>query len=159
MPATKEASLCRDFDVEEIDGSLENEAALLTALHLLTFDRDDHVPNWKRSFNFVVSRVRTARPRHYAGFASFVDADRYGLETYAYLNRIGVLEAYRGRGLSMRLIRAAERRARVMGFTTMVSDTTHNPASANNFIKAGYRTFLPEFRWGFAASVYWIKQL
>jgi hypothetical protein len=41
----------------------------------------------------------------------------------------------------------------------VVSDTTDNIASANNFIRAGYRLFEPRVPWGWASTLYWRKPL
>lgn len=77
----------------------------------------------------------------------------------AYLTRVGVLKEHRGNGLQLRLMRTAERFARRQGFAEIVSDTTENVPSANNFIRAGYRLFEPPSRWAFQGSQYWRKVL
>ena len=41
------------------------------------------------------------------------------------------------------LIRAMEARGRLNVWCAIVSDTTDNVSSANNFIRAGYRLFIP----------------
>jgi len=41
----------------------------------------------------------------------------------------------------------------------MVSDTTDNPASANNFIRAGYRLYRPEYPWAYSNTLYWRKMI
>ncbi len=46
-----------------------------------------------------------------------------------------------------------------MGFKSIVSDTTKNLASANNFIACGYRTYMPKVPWSFEAAVYWRKEI
>lgn len=38
-------------------------------------------------------------------------------------------------------------------------DTTDNLSSANNFIKAGYRLYMPEFPWSFPNALYWRKRV
>jgi hypothetical protein len=45
-------------------------------------------------------------------------------------------------------MRAAEGRARGHGWALVISDTTDNVASANNFITAGYRLYRPRYPWG-----------
>ena len=77
----------------------------------------------------------------------------------AYLIRVGVLAAHRGNALQLRLMLCAERWARRQGFASVVSDTTFNPPSANNFIRAGYQTWAPPAPWAFPASIYWRKNL
>jgi hypothetical protein len=57
----------------------------------------------------------------------------------------------------LRLMQAAELRARRNGWTCLVSDTTRNVASANNFIRADYRLYQPQNPWAFADTLYWRK--
>ena len=64
-----------------------------------------------------------------------------------------------GNSLQLRFMRALELRARRNGWFWIVSDTTENPVSANNFIRAGYRLYLPEQPWGWAHTLYWRKQI
>jgi len=54
--------------------------------------------------------------------------------------------------LQLRLMRALESRARRNGWGCIVSDTTDNVASANNFIRAGYRLYQPH-------TLYWRKSM
>ena len=83
--------------------------------------------------------------------------------TYArnsgYFSRVGVLERHWGRGLQLRLMRAIEARGRRVGWDGIVSDTTDNLASANNFIKAGYQLYEPEVPWAWSHTLYWRRQL
>jgi phage terminase large subunit len=44
-------------------------------------------------------------------------------------------------------------------FRGMHSDTTANVASANNFIRAGYRLFEPQDPWGWPHTLYWRKYI
>jgi GNAT superfamily N-acetyltransferase len=69
------------------------------------------------------------------------------------------LQKYRGRGLQRRLMRAIEGQARRIGWESIVSDTTDNLISANNFIRAGYRLYDPEVPWGWTNTLYWRKRL
>lgn len=79
----------------------------------------------------------------------------------AYLVRVGVLKKHRGNKLQLRLMRAAERFARREGYEYVISDTRDNAPSTNNFIKAGYDTFIPKppFKWSFEEAIYWKKSL
>jgi GNAT superfamily N-acetyltransferase len=83
--------------------------------------------------------------------------------TYArnsgYFSRVGVLQRHWGRGLQCRLMRVIEARGRRVGWDSIISDTTDNFVSANNFIRAGYRLFEPQVPWAWAHSLYWRKQL
>jgi GNAT superfamily N-acetyltransferase len=72
-----------------------------------------------------------------------------------YFSRVGVLQRHRGKGLQLRLVRAVEARGRRLGWNAIVSDTTDNNCSANNFIKAGYRLYQPDAPWAWAHTLYW----
>jgi GNAT superfamily N-acetyltransferase len=76
-----------------------------------------------------------------------------------YFSRVGVLPQHWGRGLQLRLMRAVEARSRRIGWNSIVSDTTNNSFSANNFIKAGYRLFEPEVPWAWSHTLYWRRSL
>jgi hypothetical protein len=56
-------------------------------------------------------------------------------------------------------MRAMEARARVNGRCSIVSDTTDNVSSANNFIRAGYRLFIPMHPWAWPYTLYWRKDM
>jgi hypothetical protein len=56
-------------------------------------------------------------------------------------------------------MRAVEARARRNGWSSIVSDTTDNLASANNFIRAGYRLYQPPYPWAWPQSLYWRKSI
>jgi phage terminase large subunit len=62
-------------------------------------------------------------------------------------------------GLQLRLMRALESRARQIGWDAVVSDTTNNLASANNFIRAGYRLYQPPCPWAWPNKLYWRKSI
>jgi hypothetical protein len=68
-----------------------------------------------------------------------------------------VLKKHSGNGLQLRLMRALELRARNNGWNSVVSDTTENLVSANNFIRAGYRLYQPQYPWGWPNTLYWRK--
>lgn len=76
-----------------------------------------------------------------------------------YLWRSAVLPEYRGRGLQVKFIRLRERKARELGWKYMITDTSSNPASANNLIKCGYRIYEPSIEYGMTHTVYWRKVL
>lgn len=61
--------------------------------------------------------------------------------------------------LQLRLMRAMEARARRNGWSWVVSDTTGNVVSANNFIRAGYRMYQPPCPWAFPETLYWRKDI
>jgi predicted N-acetyltransferase YhbS len=76
-----------------------------------------------------------------------------------YFSPVGVLKKHYGNGLQLRLMRAVESRARHNGWSCIVSDTTGNFASANNFIQAGYRLYQPEYPWAWSNTLYWRKSI
>jgi len=55
--------------------------------------------------------------------------------------------------------RALESRARHNGWSCIVSDTTDNLASANNFIRAGYQLYQPQYPWAWPNTLYWRKSI
>jgi hypothetical protein len=59
--------------------------------------------------------------------------------------------------LQLRLMRALEARARLNGWCSVVSDTTNNLPSANNFIVAGYKLYRPQHPWAWPHTLYWRK--
>jgi phage terminase large subunit len=61
--------------------------------------------------------------------------------------------------LQLRLMRALESRARNNGWDWVVSDTTDNLVSANNFIRAGYRLYRPQHPWAWPHTLYWRKSV
>ena len=72
-------------------------------------------------------------------------------------SRVGVLKRHCGHGLQLRFMRAMELRAHSNGWNCVVSDTTDNVASANNFIRAGYRLYEPQYPWAWPHTLYWRK--
>ena len=77
----------------------------------------------------------------------------------AYLYLSGVIEKYRGRGIQRRLISVRVQAARRAGFKTLVSETFHNPQSANNLIACGFRMFDPKRKWSAYGACYWTREL
>jgi len=72
-----------------------------------------------------------------------------------YLCRAGVIPTHRGNGLQRRLIRARIRQARELGWNWVITDTYHNPASANSLIAVGFKMFEPTIPWGANGTLYW----
>lgn len=76
------------------------------------------------------------------------------------LERCGVLEAWRGQRVQLRLIRArlrwaGERRADVVITYTMPG----NVASSNSLIRAGFRLYVPPHAWAGHEALYWRHEL
>lgn len=92
-----------------------------------------------------------------AAFLGMIASTHY--PNAGYFKRVGVLPEHRGYGLQARLMRAMERSARRSGLELIVSDTTDNVPSANNFVRSGWLMFVPEYPWSFPQSLYWRKDL
>ena len=140
------------YRVREVDGHDDEIADVLADLHRLTFFNGAAIPefdfgNWWLAFH-------EEAPIAFAGLVPSTRACNAG-----YLSRVGVLKKHRGRALQLRLMRAVESRVRHNGWNSVVSDTTDNIASANNFIRAGYRLFQPQYPWGWPNTLYWRKSI
>lgn len=61
--------------------------------------------------------------------------------------RAGVLEQHRGYGLQRLLIKTRIRKAKQLKLDDVVTYTIDNPISANNLIKCGFLTYLPDKHW------------
>ena len=126
-------------------------------LHDLTFFDPLVRPDLPRGYWWLVYATDSLMPQQPIAFCGLTEA--LATPGTGYLKRAGVLKPYRGQGLQRRLITVRERKARKLGLTTMLTDTTDNPPSANSLIKAGYRIFEPSYRWAFKHSIYWRKDL
>jgi GNAT superfamily N-acetyltransferase len=150
-----------NFLIKEVDADDDHYAEEILTLHDLTFFDPLVRPDLPRGFWWLVYDRQDwgyfAKPHPPVGFCglTITPADN----TLGYLKRAGVLKAYRGHGLQRKLITVRERKARKLGLTRMVTDTTENPASSNSLIRAGYKIFEPEYRWAFKHSIYWRKTL
>ena len=140
------------YRIREVDGFGEEVAEILTELHRLTFFDGAPIPPFDRGHWWLA--FHETMPVGFAGMVSSTHASNAG-----YFCRVGVLGKHRGSGLQLRLMRAMELRARSNGWSTVISDTTDNLASANNFIRAGYRLFEPRCPWAFPKTLYWRKQV
>jgi GNAT superfamily N-acetyltransferase len=80
-------------------------------------------------------------------------------DNLGYFSRVSVLRRYCGHGLQLRMMRAIEARARAYGWSRVVSNTTDNIVSANNFIRAGYRLYQPQHPWAWPNTLYWRKSI
>ena len=81
-------------------------------------------------------------------------------EDAMYMSRCGVLPAWRGKGLQRKMLSIRERHARKLGYTWSITDTTENPASANNLIRNKYKIIEPSSPWGLnEQTIYWTKCL
>jgi len=133
-------------------GMQDEVAEALGELHRLTFFESAPVPDFDRGHWWLAFHEGVA-----IAFAGLVPSTR--ATNAGYFCRVGVLRPHCGRSLQLRLMRAMESRARKNGWYSVVSDTTDNVLSANNFIKAGYRLYLPQDPWGWPQTLYWRKAI
>jgi hypothetical protein len=138
--------------IREVDGHDDEIADTLTELHGLTFFDSAPVPKFDHGHWWLVRHE--ADPVAFAGVIPSTHACNAG-----YFCRVGVLRRHCGRGLQLRLMRALEARSRLNGWRSIVSDTTDNLPSANNFIRAGYRLYQPPIPWAWPNTLYWRKPI
>lgn len=136
----------------EVDTDDEDVVELLTELHQTVFLDTAPMPEFDYGHWWVGTDGREA-----AAFCGIVQSTYH--PTYAYLKRAGVLFNHTGNRLQQRMIRLRERKARSLGFSYIISDTTDNIRSANNLMACGYRLFRPEEGWSFDNALYWRKKL
>ena len=139
------------YRICEVDGFDDDVADLLGDLHRLTFFENAPMPEFDVGHWWLVF-CDNGSPVAFAGLAPSTHVRNAG-----YFCRVGVLPEHRGSSLQVRLMRRMECRTRRNGWGCVVSDTTDNLASANNFIRAGYRLFQPEYPWGWTNTLYWRK--
>jgi hypothetical protein len=140
------------YRIREVDGQDDEIADTLADIHRLTFFNGASLPDFDWGHWWLA--YHETHPVAFAGLVQSTRAHNAG-----YICRVGVLKKYCGNRLQVRLMRAMELRARHNGWNCLVSDTTDNPASANNFIRAGYRLYLPEYPWAYSNTLYWRKAI
>lgn len=140
------------YRIREVDGSDDDIADTLKDLHEQTFLDHAKAPDFSQGHWWLGYFER--EPIAFAGVILATHALNAG-----YFSRVGVIQKHCGNSLQLRFMRAIERRSKYNGWCQIVSDTTDNLASANNFIKAGYRLYSPEYPWAFPATLYWRKAL
>jgi GNAT superfamily N-acetyltransferase len=138
------------YRIHEVDGHDEEIAETLGDLHRLTFFNGAPLPAFDWGHWWLAYHETT--PVAFAGLVPSTRARNSG-----YFSRVGVLKEHCGNGLQLRLTRAVEKRARHNGWSSVISDTTENIASANNFIRAGYRLYRPRMPWAWPNTLYWRK--
>ncbi len=140
------------YRIREVDGHDDEIADTLADLHRLTFFGGAPVPEFDHGHWWLA--FHEALPVAFAGVVASTRAVNAG-----YFCRVGVLRKHCGNALQLRLMRALEARARQIGWGCIVSDTTDNLASANNFIRAGYRLYQPQYPWAWPHTLYWRKSI
>lgn len=138
------------YRIHEVDGHDDETADTLADLHRLTFFESAPVPEFDQGYWWLA--FRAGEPVAFAGLVPSTHAPNAG-----YFCRVGVIKKHCGHALQLRFMRTLETRARRNGWTCIVSDTTDNVVSANNFIEAGYRLYRPRFPWGWPNTLYWRK--
>jgi GNAT superfamily N-acetyltransferase len=140
------------YRIRIVDAEDDDVSETLADLHRLTFFDAASMPRFERGAWWLAYHGDEAVA--FAGVVPSTHARHSG-----YFSRVGVLRRHRGQGLQLRLTRAIEAKGRREGWHSIVSDTTDNPVSANNFIKAGYRLFRPDAPWAWPNTLYWRKWL
>jgi hypothetical protein len=140
------------YRIREVDSQDEEIAEVLDELHRATFLDSAPVPSFDEGHWWLA--FRDGVPVAFAGLVQSAHAPNAG-----YLCRVGVIGTEWGRSLQLRLLRRAAWRARRSGWQSIVSDTTDNVISANNFIRAGYRLYRPASPWGWNNTLYWRKSI
>jgi Acetyltransferase (GNAT) family len=150
--ARRSRSKASHYRIRRVDGQDEEIADILAELHRLTFFDGAQIPSFESGHWWLAYFKET--PIAFAGVVPSTHV-RYA----GYICRVGVLTGHCGHGLQLRLMRAIQALARRCGWTCLVSDTTRNIASANNFIRAGYRLYQPQYPWAFSDTLYWRKTI
>jgi hypothetical protein len=140
------------YRIREVDGHDDEIADTLADLHQLTFFDGAPIPEFDQGHWWIA--FHDSIPVAFAGVIPSTRAVNAG-----YFCRVGVLRKHCGNALQLRLMRALELRAWRKGWGWIVSDTTDNLASANNFIRAGYRLYRPLNPWAWPNTLYWRKSI
>jgi len=140
------------YRIRAVDGQEEDVADTLADVHRLTFFSTAAIPTFDHGHWWLA--YRDAAPVGFAGLIPSTHAHNTG-----YFCRVGVLRSHSGNNLQLRFMRAMESQARRNGWSAVVSDTTDNSASANNFIRAGYQLYRPKIPWAWPHTLYWRKSM
>jgi GNAT superfamily N-acetyltransferase len=140
------------YRIRGVDWEDDDTVDTLSELHRLTFFESAPVPKFDHGHWWLA--LHETGPVAFAGIIPSTHVCNAG-----YFCRVGVLREHSGHALQLRLMRALEARARLNGWCSIVSDTTDNMSSANNFIRAGYRLFRPQVPWAWPNTLYWRKLL
>ena len=138
------------YRIRAVDGHDDEVSDSLTELHRLTFLDTAAIPKFDQGYWWLAFHDVEA-----VAFAGVIPSTH--VCNAGYFCRVGVLSEHWGHRLQLRLMRALEARARPNGWCSIVSDTTDNLLSANNFIRAGYRLFEPKHPWAWPHTLYWRK--
>ena len=142
----------RRFRISVVDACESDVLEVLKDLHARTFLDHAPLPDFEVGDWWIATEQ--GHPVAFAGMVPSILGPGIG-----YLSRVGVLREICGHGLQRRLMRAIEQWARRSEMCCIVSDTTGNIASANNFIRCGYVLFQPRTPWAWENSLYWRKTM
>lgn len=138
------------YTIRTVDAEDDDISDTLEELHRRTFFDSAPIPDFELGYWWMAYHQQG--PVAFAGVIPSTHAENAG-----YFCRVGVVREHWGRTLQLRLMRAIEARARENGWSWIVSDTTDNVPSANNFIRAGYRLYRPLSPWAWPHTLYWRK--
>ena len=140
------------YRIRAVDGHDEDATDVLAEMHRLTFFNAAAIPDFEQG-DWWLAYQRDVP----VGFAGVIPSTR--AHNAGYFSRVGVLRSHCGHSLQLRFMRAVESRVRRNGWNAVVSDTTDNHVSANNFIRAGYKLYRPKEPWAWPHTLYWRKFL
>jgi GNAT superfamily N-acetyltransferase len=140
------------YRIRAVDGQDEDVADTLSDIHRLTFFDTAVIPDFDLGQWWLA--YLGSMPVGFAGVVASTHAENTG-----YFCRVGVLRRHVGHGLQLRLTRTIEAQAKRNGWNAVISDTTDNTVSANNFIRAGFRLFRPKHPWAWPHTLYWYKPM
>jgi acetyltransferase (GNAT) family protein len=135
------------YRIRAVDSHDEDAADTLAEMHRLTFFDGAAIPDFEHGHWWLASRSDV--PVGFAGVIRSTCVNNAG-----YFSRVGVLREHRGNNLQLRFMRAVDAQVRRNGWAAVVSDTTDNVASANNFIRAGYLLYHPRYPWAWPHTLY-----
>jgi GNAT superfamily N-acetyltransferase len=139
------------FSIRRVDGLQDSQAALLKWLQLDILPADDPLPTHTGWWWVLYCDNQPV------GFCSLRKSSKWS--DTGYLSRAGVMVKYRGKGLQKRLINVRIRLAKQLKLNWLISDTYHNPASANSLIRCGFQMYIPTRQYGAEGTCYWRKKL
>lgn len=140
------------YRIRAVDAHDTDVADVLGEMHRLTFFGAAAIPDLEQGHWWLAYHGYVP-----VGFAGVILSTR--ARNAGYFSRVGVLRSHCGRGLQLRFMRAVETQVRRNGWNAVVSDTTDNIVSANNFIRAGYKLYRPKEPWAWPHTLYWRKSV
>ena len=142
------------YRIREVDATDEENAEIIRDQNAIVDATFPHLTDDELERGYWWLAYEGERP---VAFAGLIQAR--GSNDTGYFKRAGVLPCARGNGLQLRLMRARIAKAKKLGWTWIVSESTGTAHSANNFILAGFKVYYPAEPWAFKTSIYWIKKL